>query len=74
MSKLKPMDLAFFALENQHRPMHMAAFELFELPKNSPKNVTESTVKWHLGNIYSKMGVKKRTQAIANGRQLGLIS
>ena len=36
--------------------------------------VTESTVKWHLGNIYSKMGVKKRTQAIANGRQLGLIS
>jgi LuxR family maltose regulon positive regulatory protein len=37
-------------------------------------HVTESTVKWHLGNIYSKMGVKKRTQAIANGRQLGLIS
>ncbi len=36
--------------------------------------VSESTVKWHLGNIYSKMGVKKRTQAIANGRQLGLIT
>jgi LuxR family maltose regulon positive regulatory protein len=35
--------------------------------------VTEGTVKWHLGNIYSKMGVKRRAQAIASGRQLGLI-
>jgi LuxR family maltose regulon positive regulatory protein len=35
--------------------------------------VAESTVKWHLGNIYSKIGVKNRTQAIASGRQLGLI-
>jgi len=45
VSKLKPMDLAFFALENQHRPMHMAAFELFELPKNSPKNFIPKLVK-----------------------------
>jgi WS/DGAT/MGAT family acyltransferase len=29
------MDLAFFAMENQNRPMHMAAFQLFELPKNA---------------------------------------
>jgi LuxR family maltose regulon positive regulatory protein len=36
--------------------------------------VTEGTVKWHLGNIYSKMGVKRRAQAIASGRQLGVIS
>lgn len=35
--------------------------------------VTESTVKFHLKNIYSKFGVKKRTQAIARARQLGLI-
>ena len=34
MSKLKPMDLAFFVMENQNRPMHMAGFELFELPNN----------------------------------------
>jgi len=45
VSKLKPMDLAFFALENQHRPMHMAAFELFELPKNSPKNFMPKLLK-----------------------------
>lgn len=37
-------------------------------------DLTESTVKWHLGNVYSKLGVKKRTQAVANGRQLGLIT
>ena len=36
--------------------------------------VVESTVKWHLGSIYSKIGVKNKTQAIARGRQLGLIS
>ena len=35
--------------------------------------VSESTVKWHLGNVFSKLGVKKRTQAIMTGRQLGLI-
>ena len=36
--------------------------------------VTEGTVKWHLVNIYSKMAVKRRSQAVASGRQLGIIS
>ena len=36
-------------------------------------SVTESTVKWHLSNVYSKLGVKKRTQAIAKGQYMGLI-
>ncbi len=36
-------------------------------------SVTESTVKYHLSNIYSKLGVKKRTQAILKGRQIGLL-
>ncbi len=35
--------------------------------------VTVGTVKWHLNNIYSKLGVRSRTQAIARARALGLL-
>jgi LuxR family maltose regulon positive regulatory protein len=32
-----------------------------------------STIKTHINNLYAKLGVSKRTQAIARGRQLGLL-
>jgi LuxR family maltose regulon positive regulatory protein len=32
-----------------------------------------STVKWHSGNIYGKLGAKNRTQAVAKARQLGIL-
>ncbi|MGB0389211.1 MAG: LuxR C-terminal-related transcriptional regulator, partial [Ardenticatenaceae bacterium] len=32
-----------------------------------------STVKWHTGNIYGKLGVRKRTQAVARARELSLL-
>ncbi len=35
--------------------------------------VTVGTVKWHLNNIYSKLAVKSRTQAVARARELGLL-
>ena len=35
--------------------------------------VTVGTVKKHLNNIYGKLGVASRTQAIARGRELGLL-
>jgi len=31
------------------------------------------TVKWHTGNIYGKLGVRSRTQAVAAARALGLL-
>ncbi len=35
--------------------------------------VTVGTAKWHLNNIYSKLAVRSRTQAVARARELGLL-
>ncbi len=35
--------------------------------------VSLPTVKFHTGNIYSKLGVRNRTEAVARGRGLGLL-
>jgi LuxR family maltose regulon positive regulatory protein len=32
-----------------------------------------STVKWHINNLYGKLGVHSRTQALARGRELDLL-
>ena len=32
-----------------------------------------NTIKWHIKNVYGKLGVRSRTQAIVRARELGLI-
>ena len=36
-------------------------------------SMSEATVKWHLYNVYSKLGVNNRTAAIHRARSLGLV-
>lgn len=36
--------------------------------------ISVGTAKWHLNNIYSKLGVKRRTQAVEIARQRGLLT
>jgi LuxR family maltose regulon positive regulatory protein len=35
--------------------------------------VTINTIQWHISNIYSKLGVKSRTQALFRGKELGIL-
>lgn len=37
-------------------------------------SISEGTIRWHLKNIYRKLGVKNRTQAVTKARELGLTS
>jgi LuxR family maltose regulon positive regulatory protein len=53
---------------------------LTELVQGSPNKViaralqmTENTVKFHLKNVFQKLGVKHRTEAIRAAREQGLI-
>jgi len=36
--------------------------------------LTEGTVKWYMQQIYDKLGVRRRPQAVIRARQLGILS
>ncbi len=37
-------------------------------------HLSEATIKWHLHNLFAKLGVRSRTQAVLKGKQVGLLS
>ena len=45
MSSIKPMDLAFFLLENTSRQMHMTAYQLLKVPARQKNSFIQKLVK-----------------------------
>ncbi|WP_137817174.1 LuxR C-terminal-related transcriptional regulator [Pseudomonas sp. 2FG] len=37
-------------------------------------HLSEATIKWHLHNLFAKLGVRSRTQAVLKGKSLGVLS
>ena len=53
--------------------LHLVAHGLSTRAIAAQLTLEPSTVKWHIQNVYSKLGVHRRTQAVARGRELGLL-
>jgi LuxR family transcriptional regulator, maltose regulon positive regulatory protein len=37
-------------------------------------HLSEATIKWHLHNLFAKLGVRSRTQAVLKGKTMGLLN
>ena len=37
-------------------------------------HLSEATIKWHLHNLFAKLGVRSRTQAVLKGKNMGLLN
>ena len=61
---LSPREMKILGLMSQGKSNSAIADELF---------ISESTVKWHGGNIFGKLNVKNRTAAVITAKELKLI-
>ena len=59
--------------EREIEILHLIAAGLTNLEIAHELVFAESTVKWHAGHIYRKLGVRNRTQALARAKELGLL-
>ncbi|WP_342235009.1 response regulator transcription factor [Inquilinus sp. OTU3971] len=64
VAELTPQQLRVLALLTEGKLSKQIAFEM---------SITEATVKAHLSQIFRKLGVQNRTQAVIAVRQLGII-
>jgi len=76
------MRLINFATSHLVDPLSERELEVLKLIANGLSNpeiarklfVANSTVKRHINNIYAKLNVHTRTQAVAKGRELKLLA
>jgi len=81
LAALKPVQPSAPGLQPLLDPLSERELEILQMIATGMSNkelakalvVTVGTVKWHLNNIYSKLGVRSRTQAVAKARELGLL-
>lgn len=59
--------------EQELKVLHLLAEGLSNESVAQRLVITRGTVKWHIHNIYIKLGVSNRLQGIVKGRELGLL-
>jgi LuxR family maltose regulon positive regulatory protein len=72
-SQKRPMEMVEPLSERELEVLHLIAGGLSNQEVSQRLFITLATVKWHTSNIYGKLGVKNRTQAIAQARELGIL-
>ena len=70
---LSPLDMPDALSEREVEVLRLVAAGLSNRDIGQQLFISEKTVKTHLSNIMGKLGVVNRTQAVDQGRQLGLI-
>jgi non-specific serine/threonine protein kinase len=69
----KDQDLFVPLNERELEVLHLIAEGLSNHEIAERLVIALSTVKWHINNLYAKLGVHSRTQAIAQAKELGLL-
>lgn len=69
----KPKDLMEQLTIQEHKILQLLSVGLSNQEIASELVVTVGTVKWHVHNIYGKLEVSSRTQALAQAKVLGLL-
>lgn len=60
--------------EREREILELIGDGLFNKEVANLLGISEGTVKWHLKNLYSKLGVSSRTQALKRAHSLKLIN
>lgn len=69
----EPLALAEPLNEREREVLHLIADGLSNHEIAERLVIALSTVKWHVGNLFDKLGVHSRTQAVARAKELGLL-
>ena len=72
-SSLSPQPLVEPLSQRELEVLHLIAQGLSNREISERLFLALSTVKRHNGNIYGKLGVQRRTEAVAHARELGLL-
>ncbi len=78
---LRKKNITPSAVDTLLEPLSERELEILRLIEDGLSNqqiseqlfLTVGTVKWHINNIYGKLGVRRRTQAVARARELGVL-
>lgn len=73
-AEIEPAGLDGNLTKHELQVLKLAASGLTNREVGERLGMTEGSTKWHLQQIYDKIGVRRRLQAVERARQLGLIA